>query len=223
LFRRLLLFVALTASTASADRVVTVDGGVLHVESYVTEGEWARLRLSGRGEILLRLAKIDRVVSDEPPAAGETTQILAQPFDLRFRTTETVPDAPYGELIFATARRHDLSVALVTAMVRAESAFDPSAVSAKGARGLLQLMPGTAERFGVAADSLFQPAENLEAGLRYLKFLTRRYPDDLARVLAAYNAGEVQVDRYGGVPPFRETRQYIRRISRDLAASRPSG
>lgn len=212
----LILLLGLLPATAPADRVVTVDGGVLDVESYEAEGDWARLKLSGSGEMMLPLARIDRVVSDEPVAEGDRGQLLTAPFDVRFSPDESIPDAPYGELIFETARRHGMSAALVTAMVRAESAFDPAAVSAKGARGLLQLMPGTAERFGVAAESLLRPAENLEAGLRYLEFLTTRYRGDLARILAAYNAGEVQVDRYGGVPPFRETREYVRRITREL-------
>jgi soluble lytic murein transglycosylase-like protein len=101
-------------------------------------------------------------------------------------------------------------------MVKAESAFDPEAVSVKGARGLLQLMPATAMRFGVPPEALFEPRENLDAGVRYLKWLSERYPGDLPRILSAYNAGEGSVDRYGGVPPFRETRDYIRRIYSEL-------
>lgn len=204
------------AAPARGDRVVTTDGGVLDVIGYETEGEWARLRLAGSGELLLPLTRIDRVVSDEPAGDEPATQVVAAPFDLRFRPGQPVPATPYGELIWDAAQRHGLNPALVVAMVRVESGFDPAAVSAKGARGLLQLMPGTAERFGIDAGRLFQPSANLEAGLRYLEFLAERYRGDLTRMLAAYNAGEVQVDRYGGVPPFRETREYVRRIAREL-------
>jgi soluble lytic murein transglycosylase-like protein len=101
-------------------------------------------------------------------------------------------------------------------MVRAESGFDPHAVSVKGARGLLQLMPATAARFGVAEDSLFEPITNLGAGARYLGWLAERFAGELPLILAAYNAGEGMVDRYGGVPPFRETQDYLRRIYADL-------
>ncbi|MEM8930352.1 MAG: lytic transglycosylase domain-containing protein, partial [Acidobacteriota bacterium] len=86
-----------------------------------------------------------------------------------------------------------------------------------------QLMPATAERFGVAPDETFDPAKNLDAGCRYLRWLADRFDDDLPRVLAAYNAGEGTVDRYGGVPPYRETRGYLRRIFRQLGLDPPAG
>ena len=129
-----------------------------------------------------------------------------------FDEGQQVPETPYGELIFAAAKRERLNPQLIAAMVRHESAFDPGAVSVKGARGLMQLMPATARRFGVETGDLFNPARNLEAGARYLKWLAGRFSEDLPRILAAYNAGEANVDRYNGVPPFRETRSYIRRI-----------
>ncbi len=123
-----------------------------------------------------------------------------------------MPATPYGELIFAAAKRHEVSPRLVAAMVRAESAFDPQAVSHKGAAGLLQLMPATAKRFGLTSSERYRPEKNLEAGVRYLRWLLDRYDGELPLALAGYNAGETNVERYGGVPPFRETREYIRRI-----------
>jgi soluble lytic murein transglycosylase-like protein len=100
----------------------------------------------------------------------------------------------------------------VAALIRAESAGNPRAVSRKGARGLMQLMPATAQRFGVRKDKLFDPKHNLEAGIQYLSWLVEQFQGDLAKILAAYNAGEQAVWRYAGIPPYRETKTYVRRI-----------
>jgi soluble lytic murein transglycosylase-like protein len=108
---------------------------------------------------------------------------------------------------------------LVAAMVRCESAFDPYATSPRGAQGLMQLMPATAERFGVAPVELHDPARNLEAGVRYLRWLADRFDNDLPKVLAAFNSGEGTVDRYSGVPPYRETQDYVRRVYAQLGLS----
>jgi soluble lytic murein transglycosylase-like protein len=135
---------------------------------------------------------------------------------LDFSDSAKAPETPFGDLILDTSRRHGVSSDLVAAMVRAESAFDPRAVSHKGARGLMQLMPATAMRFGVSPESLFDPRQNLEAGVSYLRWLADRYPEAPSLVLAAYNAGEGTVARFGGVPPYRETREYIRRVYSSL-------
>ena len=103
--------------------------------------------------------------------------------------------------------------------MRVESAFDHRARSRKGARGLMQLMPATAARFGVGVDELFTPARNIEAGTRYLRFLVDRFEGDAVRVFAAYNAGEHAVERYGGVPPYRETQEYVRRVLKALGVA----
>jgi soluble lytic murein transglycosylase-like protein len=155
------------------------------------------------------------VVNDEIVIEPEKS---LPPLDLSltFSASATAPKTPVGDLILAASRRHGVSSELVAAMVRAESAFDPRAVSHKGARGLLQLMPATAMRFGVSPASLFDPQQNLEAGVSYLKWLSDRYSETPSLVLAAYNAGEGSVDRYGGVPPYRETREYIRRVYASL-------
>jgi len=115
----------------------------------------------------------------------------------------------FDSLIGLTARQHRLQPALVKAVIAAESNFDPGAVSVKGAQGLMQLMPGTAKLLGVV-DPL-QPEENVRGGVEYLRALFDRY-GDLERVLAAYNAGPTSVDRYGGVPPYPETQDYVQRV-----------
>ena len=114
-------------------------------------------------------------------------------------------------LIRRTARRYHVDRYLVKAIVAAESNFDALAVSKKGAQGLMQLMPATAQEMGVTTP--FKPSENIRGGVRYLRGLLDRYPDlDLA--IAAYNAGPVAVDRYKGVPPYPETQQYVKRVLR---------
>lgn len=111
--------------------------------------------------------------------------------------------------------------ALIRAVMHAESWFEPEAVSHAGAQGLMQLMPGTAQRFGVA--NAFDPLENITGGVAYLAWLMEEFEGDLARVLAAYNAGENAVRRHAGVPPFPETREYVRRVKILLQRYRGTG
>ena len=118
----------------------------------------------------------------------------------------------YRDVLDAAARRRFLPPALVAAVTRVESDFNPREVSEKGAVGLMQVMPETAARFGVRRHELFDPERNAAAGTAYLAWLLDRYHGDLDLTLAAYNAGEGAVDKYGGIPPFGETREYIRRV-----------
>jgi soluble lytic murein transglycosylase-like protein len=123
------------------------------------------------------------------------------------------PRSPYGQLIYDVAIRHSVNPQLVAAMIHVESAFNPRAVSRKGACGLMQLLPETARRFGLRKrKDLFDPRKNLEAGVRYLKWLTRRFSGDVHKILAAYNAGEGAVERFGGIPPYRETQRYVQKV-----------
>lgn len=120
--------------------------------------------------------------------------------------------ANYEGLIVEHARRHDVRPDLVRAVIQVESAFNPAAVSPKGAMGLMQLMPSTARSLGVG--NPFDPRQNVGAGVAYLRQLLDRYDNDERLALAAYNAGPGAVDRYGqAVPPYRETRDYVARIS----------
>ncbi len=116
----------------------------------------------------------------------------------------------HARLVQRLAPRFDVDARLALAIVRAESNFNPSARSPRNAMGLMQLIPDTAERFGVRDP--FDPEQNVRGGLAYLKWLIARYDGDIARVAGAYNAGEGAVDRFGGVPPYAETEEYVRRI-----------
>jgi soluble lytic murein transglycosylase-like protein len=117
---------------------------------------------------------------------------------------------PLRQLVHRLARQHDIEPRLVQAIVTVESNYNPQAVSHAGAQGLMQLMPSTAARYQVT--NPFDPRANIEGGLRYLKDLFRLFPGDLRCVLAAYNAGENAVLQYGGIPPYPETQQYVKRV-----------
>lgn len=200
--------------------MVLDDGEFLKVTAFEVDGERARLIFASGGRLTLPLERIERIVDDEvvpePEPAPVVIEVLAPAavptVPLRFEASSQVPDGPFGEQIYAASRKHEVNPQVVAALVRAESSGNPRAVSRKGARGLMQLMPATAKRFGVKPERLFDPVQNIEAGVKYLRWLIDQFPNDLASVLAAYNAGEQSVVRYGGIPPYRETRGYVRRI-----------
>ena len=213
------LLLAGSVSPAAAELVVLDNGRFFKVARYDLRDDSAVLELRSGGRLELPLDRIERVVDDEvvPEEEQEDLDIPErQTLPVYYAEGQDAPDGPWSRQIFETAKRHYVNPAVVTAVVRAESAFDPRAVSHKGARGLMQLMPATARRFGVGSEDIFDPARNLDAGVRYLRWLLDRFDGELHLALAAYNAGEGTVERYGGVPPYRETRSYIRRIYRSL-------
>ena len=118
----------------------------------------------------------------------------------------------YNGLIVEVAQRHSVEVALVKAVIHTESYFNHKAKSHAGASGLMQLMPATAKLYGVGARDLHDPTSNLEAGVKHLRYLLKKYPRNLKYALAAYNAGERAVYYYSGIPPYKETRNYVRKV-----------
>jgi soluble lytic murein transglycosylase-like protein len=116
----------------------------------------------------------------------------------------------YDHLISEFSKKYQVDFALVKAIIRAESGFNPKAISRKGAKGLMQLMPETALRMNVS--NVFNPKENIEGGVRYFKYLLSLFDNDLRLSLAAYNAGENLVSQLGTIPPYRETVDYVRRV-----------
>ena len=186
-----------------AQVVLFEDGRTMPVASAERQGDMVLLELEGGGSLAVpahRVTNWQELVKREaaPP------KVPAPESAWRREAGE------FAELIGETAERHQLDPALLTAMAQVESAFNPRAVSHKGARGLLQLMPQTAERFGV--DDSFNASQNVDGGARYLKWLLERYEGRTDLALAGYNAGEAAVDQYGGVPPYSETQNYVTRV-----------
>lgn len=119
-------------------------------------------------------------------------------------------EIPYGDLIYRKSKKYDVDPALVAAVIEQESRFKPRAKSHVGARGLMQLMPRTGRWMG--ARDLYNPEQNVDAGVKYIAYLDKRFDGDLKKIVAAYNGGEGNVMRYRGIPPFRETRQYVKKV-----------
>ena len=179
---------------ARADYMVLQTGQRIHVTGYERVGETLRLTMIG-GTLEIPADALLRV----------------DPEDTFLPVKVKSLDVPYANFISESARAHGVAPELVASVIAVESNFNPNAVSWRSARGLMQLMPQTAARFGVTR--IFDPQQNIEAGTKYLKELLLRYNGDLALTLAAYNAGPDRVGQYRTVPPYRETRDYVRRVT----------
>ena len=189
-----------SATAARADYAVLKTGERLHVTSYERNGDSIRLVIAG-GVVEI---PAENVIAFEP-------EDIFPP-----NSASRITSGSISDIIHAVATRHGLDERLITSVIAAESNFNPRAVSRKNARGLMQLLPSTAERFAVA--DIFDPLQNIEAGTRYLKQLLDQYAGNLVLALAAYNAGPDVVAKYGGVPPIAETRAYIRRVQTHYSA-----
>ena len=187
---------------ASAEIALLSSGQTLKLEGHRVEDAMVVLLLRGGGEIGVPASAVRGFVPDEV-----VEEIVAPGGD------------DMRELAVAVARKHGLDPDLVLAVVGVESAFRPRAVSSKGAQGLMQLMPRTAASLGV--EDAFDPEQNLDGGVRHLGSLLAQYDGDVERALAAYNAGEGAVARHGGIPPFRETREYVKRVLERYERARP--
>ena len=120
----------------------------------------------------------------------------------------------WSYFIFEESQKHGIDDSLVKAVIYTESYFNPNATSKKGASGLMQLMPATAEKYGVS--DLYNPKQNIVAGIKHLRYLMTLFPDNLKHVIAAYNAGENAVNKYNGIPPYRETQGYVKKVMKHL-------
>jgi membrane-bound lytic murein transglycosylase B len=217
-----------SASMASASIALFTDGRNSKIASYQVEDTTIHLTLPSGGVMSVPLARIDRIVDDEistPEVVAEVKKIAADGVFPRRSWRYSEERAPlfkskFDKLIVEAARHFDVDAALVSAVIKAESDYDPRTVSNKGARGLMQLMPATAARFGVT-DS-HDPKANIYGGTRYLRWLLKTFDGNADLAVAAYNAGEGNVWKYNGVPPFRETVTYINRIAKHLRKIEPA-
>lgn len=218
------------APTARATLVVFEDGRHIRVATYeVVEGDRLTVGLHGGGSMTIPLDIVERIVDEEyerpaPILPGDTKDagpIAAEPpagssrsvraFSEEFSLFSSPVSSPYSSQILAAAKEHRVDPSFIAAVIKVESNGHARAVSRKGARGLMQLMPATARRLGVR--SPFDPRDNIRGGVAYLAELAERFGETNADlILAAYNAGEGAVEEYGGVPPYRETRDYVRRV-----------
>ncbi len=184
------------AAPLRAEYIVLRSGQRLSVTGYELHGDTYRLQIAG-GIAEVPAADVLAIEPEEVFAA------VAQP---------PGEQAPFRELVQAAAQRHGVDGDLISSVIAVESNFEPRAVSRRNARGLMQLLPETAKRLGVK--NVFDPRENIDGGTRYLKELLARYNNNLVLTLAAYNAGPLRVQQYGRVPPYAETRSYVRRVKR---------
>ena len=156
-------------------------------------------------------AQVAQQVASAPQQVAQAAEQVKQQFFQK--------EVPFGSIIYAEAKKNDLPPELVAAVVQTESKFVPTARSRVGAIGLMQLVPRTGRWLG--AQNLTDPVQNISAGAKYLRYLTDRFNGDTQKAVAAYNAGEGNVRRFGGVPPFRETQNYVQRVAsfqQDLGA-----
>jgi soluble lytic murein transglycosylase-like protein len=220
IMRRAAILLALFCAAAAnppgtrADYAVLKSGARLHITSYEQTGDRMKLMVPG-GVVEVAASEVASVEPEEnfapnPPAApaDDANAALGNQF---------------GKLIHDAAAKHGVAEDLVKDVIAAESNFNPRAVSRKQAQGLMQLLPETAARYSVM--NIFDPAQNIDAGTHYLKDLLAQYGGNLPLALAAYNAGPLMVERYGGVPPFRETQSYVKKITANLASAKkkPAG
>ena len=216
-FRKLLvpasiLAFAVTAVPASAEIVYLSSGKTLSVKSHRVEGDSVILTMRNGGEVTCDKSIIQKIVGDEvpyeePKAEQElsTADASAAPID-----ASLLDGTPYGEIIAAMSQAHGVDPMLVRALIQVESNYRPRAKSNKGAMGLMQLMPSTARQYNLR--NPYDPTANIGAGVKHLKGLIDRMDGAIDMALAAYNAGEGAVKKFKGIPPYRETRNYVSRI-----------
>jgi hypothetical protein len=203
-----------TAVPASAEIVFLKSGRTLSVRSHRIDGDRITLTLRGGGEVTCDKTVVDKIEPDEVPyieppveKAENTEEAQVAPVQ---QDRLLLDGTPYAEIIASAAEAHGVDPLLVRALIQVESGYRPRARSRKGAMGLMQLMPSTAREYNVRHP--FEPKANIEAGIKHLKTLIDRFGDDVGLALAAYNAGPGAVEKFNGIPPYRETRSYVSRI-----------
>lgn len=203
---RLLLLVTALAVAPWADATLYVYRGP-HGEKMVTNiprYEYG-YKLLGQDESVEGVGKF--MGRKGPTAADAPLYAIGKPYKRKW-----INSSDFDAYIRTTALKYGVEPALVKAVIQVESNFDPSAISRAGACGLMQLMPGTAARYSLGGQRIYNPQANIEAGVRHLAYLKTLFPNNIEFVLAAYNAGENNVLKYNGIPPFPETVNYVREV-----------
>jgi soluble lytic murein transglycosylase-like protein len=190
-----LALAALASPAARADYAVLRSGVRLHITGYEQMGDRVRLTLRGGTADVAAVDLLAVEPEDTFPELPASTTLTGR----------------YSQLIHEAAARHGMDEKLIRGVIAQESNFNARAISHKRALGLMQLLPETAARYAVV--NVFDPAQNIDGGTRYLKDLLARYHGNLSLALAAYNAGPDMVARYGGIPPFAETQNYVKRVT----------
>ena len=195
------------ADIASAELVFFTTGRTMSIKGHRDDGESIVLNLRGGGEVRCPRSIVASIAPDEVPIPEDVVAVAA------LAATFSVPPQ-YQVMIDESAARHGVDARLVRAVIQVESAYQAQARSRKGAMGLMQLMPDTARRFAVVDP--YDPGSNIEGGIKYLKFLLDRFQvgEDISLALAAYNAGEAAVQRFRGIPPYAETRNYVQAVQK---------
>jgi hypothetical protein len=209
--RGLVLAAALTfavSSPARAELVRLTNGRVMSVDSCRFDGDTVVISFRNGGEVRTPKEWVAEILPDEVPHA--------RAFALEALAISPSAAAPVlsataiRAMVDRIATQVGVDLRLAHAVVQVESNYDPKAISSKGAMGLMQIMPVIVQQYAV--DDPFDPEKNLQAGMKYLRSMLDRFGRDTTRALAAYNAGEGAVSRYGGVPPYRETQDYVRQV-----------
>ena len=214
------------AFPASASIALFTDGRSMKISDYkLVDDNSIQLSFKNGGAMTMPLSRVERIVDDEVIEVEKVPEVAKLIEEGVFPKQSWRYDAArgpifrskYDKILIEAARKFDVDAALVSAVIKAESDFNAREVSNKGARGLMQLMPATAERFGVL--NSFDAKANINGGVRYLRWLLDNFDGNADLAVAAYNAGEGNIAKYNGVPPFRETINYINRIAKHLRAA----
>ena len=193
-----------TAAPARAELVLLTSGATLSIKSHRVDGDTVVLLMRSGGEVACDKSLIEKIVADEVPVKEPEAVAAAAPA----AQGTASPSGPYAEIIASMAEAHGVNPMLVQALIQVESNNQARARSRKGAMGLMQLMPATARQYNVR--NPYDPKANISAGVKHLKSLIDRWGVELG--LAAYNAGEGAVKKFNGIPPYRETRNYVSKI-----------
>jgi soluble lytic murein transglycosylase-like protein len=208
-----LALVMASARQINAEVIFFANGRTMSVKDYRVVGDTITVTLRQGGEATFDRSLVARIGPDEVPYPDEPAAQPPQPTAAVAASRRPLESRPFASLIETVALRHGIDPALVHAVIEVESNYRASAQSHVGARGLMQVMPSTARELGLtSARALFDPKENLETGVKYLKFLLERFDGDLPTAIAAYNAGPGAVSKYDGIPPYPETQNYVRKV-----------